>query len=414
MSKRNKRKALMAGLPERRRLRLQAVGWMGDALAEDAGEGVFAFGGIPGEDVSVELVRRQWGHLAGYVTDIHAASPHRVEPVCPYFGECTGCQWQHIAYDHQLILKRERVCTALETIGNMPDAPVSETVPAVHTLGYRNHARFTARRDGSLGFINRITRRFVRIDECRLMHPGINRILSQLQDNCGETTQLSIRYGVNTDDWLIQPALKSESVPVPTGQKYYLESFHEMPFRISSPAFFQVNVPQAERMTRYVRERLGMSGGEVVVDAYAGVGTFAAVMAPDSRKVIAIEESASANQDGRINIQGFNNVELIEDKTENVLGALDQLPDRVILDPPRAGCQPEAIEALIGRPPARVVYVSCDPRALARDLRMLCEGPFSLDEILPIDLFPQTHHIECLATLSRRGPRIPGKGLSGA
>ncbi len=381
-------------------LKLDSMDWLGDTLAEHNGEQIFVFGGIPGEDVQVEVVRRFRGRVAGRVVEVKNASPERVAPVCSYFGACTGCQWQHIHYEHQLKIKRGIVCEALETIAEMPKAVVSAVVPSPQMLGYRNHARFTVRRDGSLGYVNRDTRRFLRIDECLLMHSRINQILSELQDRCGETTQLSIRYGINTDDWLIQPKMRSEDITLETGRKHYEESLNEHHFRVSSPSFFQVNTRQAEQMAQLVQDRLKLSGEELVVDAYAGVGTFAVMMSPFAGKVIAIEESSSANEDARINIEGLPNVELIEAKTEAVLGSLSQAPDVLILDPPRVGCRPDALKALISRPPKQIVYVSCDPRALARDLKILCDGPFQLDEILPVDLFPQTHHVECLATLS--------------
>ncbi len=398
--RRSKLKEQFDGPPEYLDLKLDAMGWLGDTLADHDGEQVFVFGGIPGEEVRVEVVRRDRGRIAARVVEVKIPSPYRVNPVCPYFGDCTGCQWQHILYEHQLEIKRGIVGEALEMIGDMPDAPVLPVVPSPEEFGYRNHARFTARRDGSLGFVNRDTRRFLRIDECLLMHPGINRILSGLQGHCGETTQLSVRYGVNTGEWLIQPAMKSEEIPVKSGQKYYEEALLDRRFRVASPSFFQVNTRQAEKMAQLVQERLSLTGEEFLVDAYAGVGTFAVLLAPFAGKVIAIEESSAANADARINLQGLPNVELMEAKTEAVLGSLAQTPDALILDPSRSGCHPDAIAALIARPPRRIVYVSCDPRALARDLKMLIEGPFTVEEILPVDLFPQTHHIECLATLS--------------
>ncbi len=377
-----------------------AMGWMGETLAEHEGERVLVFGGIPGEEGRVEIFHFNRKRTAARVVEVVNPSPERVEPICPYYGQCTGCQWQHIHYEEQLNIKQRMVCEALKMTGGIPDDLVLPVVPSPQMLGYRNHARFTVRKDGSLGYVNRDTRRFLRIDECLLMCSGINRIISHLQDNCGETTQLSIRYGVNTDDWLIQPSMKAEKIPLKSGQKYYQETLKGHRFRVSSPSFFQVNTLQAERMADLVAHRLGLKGDELVVDAYAGVGTFAVMIAPFVSKVIAIEEAASANEDARINTEGLSNVELIEAKTETVLGDLPQTPDVLILDPPRVGCRPDALEALMAHPPKRIVYVSCDPRALARDLKILCEGPFQLEEILPVDLFPQTHHIECLATLS--------------
>ena len=232
-----------------------------------------------------------------------------------------------------------------------------------------------------------------------LMTPWINRTLDRFQDQCRETTQLSMRYGVNTGEWLIQPTLRSAEVPLATGQTHFSEQLLGHTFRVASPSFFQVNTEQTERLAEMVRDRLRLSGGEVVVDAYAGVGTFAALFAPSSRKVIAIEESTAAVRDAAINTLGLENVVLVGKKTEEALDTLDEEPDAVILDPPRAGCHPAVLEALVRRGPARVVYVSCDPATLARDLDIMVRGGFGLASIEPVDMFPQTHHVECVATL---------------
>ncbi|MFC2059062.1 Maf family nucleotide pyrophosphatase [Chloroflexota bacterium] len=381
-------------------LKLEEMGRLGEAISQHDGAKVFVFGGIPGEEVLAEVVWQKRNRVAARVIEVIAPSSHRVEATCPYFGSCTGCQWQHISYEHQLELKHRMVREAMEQTGGIRDATVSPVVPAPQTLGYRNHARFTVGPEGSLGYVNRQNRRFLRIEQCQLMHPWINQALSQLQDRCGETTQISIRYGVNTGQWLIQPTLREIKVPLASGQKHYEESLHGNCFRVSAASFFQVNTGQAEQMVQLVRDRLALTGQEVVVDAYAGVGTFAVLLAPFASKVIAIEESASAIQNARVNIMGLTNIELAQSKTEALLESLPQVPDALVLDPPRTGCHPEALKAINFRPPKRVVYISCDPWALARDLRVLCHGPFTLEEVLPIDLFPQTHHIECIATLS--------------
>lgn len=386
-------------------LKLDGMGRLGEALARHNGMRVFVFGGIPGEEVLAEVVRQHRNYAAARVVKVIVPSSQRVEAPCPYFGPCTGCQWQHIRYEHQLELKRRTVQEAMERVGGIAEAPVAPVVPAPETLGYRNHARFTVGPGGTLGFVNRESRRLVPIDRCLLMHPWINQALSQLQGRCGETTQLSIRYGINTGQWLLQPALQASGAPLTSGQKHYEEALHNKCFRISASSFFQVNTTQAEQLVQLVRERLALAGEELVVDAYAGVGTFAVLMAPFAHRVIAIEESASAIKDAQINIHGLHNVELAQAKTEELLESLPQAPDALILDPPRTGCHPAALRAILLRPPRRIVYVSCDPRALARDLRVLCRGPFILEEVLPIDLFPQTHHIECIATLSHNPER---------
>ena len=384
-------------------LHLHAWGDLGDTLAHFEESEINVFGGIPGERVQARIIRyrrRRRQHISAIVTDVLEPSPNRITPPCPYFTACTGCQWQHIAYDHQLQLKQDRVRLALAEHPELHSIPVSPTLPSPQMFGYRNHARFTVRDSGMLGFINRLTRRFVKIDDCALMNPWINEALRELQGKAGETTQLSVRYGVNTGDWLIQPTMHNPDIPLPTGQAYYWEQMLDRRLRIASPSFAQVNTPQAEHLATLVAERLQLSGNELLVDAYAGVGTFAVLLADSAHHVIAIEESSAAVKDAAVNTVGIDNLEFIGSKTEDYLDSLTEPPDAVILDPPRVGCHPATLDALIRRKPIRTVYVSCDPDTLARDLAYLVQGDFVIKSVEPMDMFPQTYHTECVATIT--------------
>lgn len=389
---------------ETAQLTLEGWGPLGDTMAQYEGKTVNVFGGIAGEEVIARIVRyrrRRQHYVSGLVTEVLKPSPHRIAPPCPYFSACTGCQWQHIEYSYQLELKQRFVEEQLARYDNLKGISVNPAISSLQQFNYRNHARFTARNSGSLGYINRLTRRFVEIKDCMLMAPWINEALRELQGKCQETTQLSIRYGVNTGEWLIQPTMKNPDINLVTGQTHYAEKVLGHAFRIASPSFAQVNTPQAERMALLVRDRLELDGSELLVDAYAGVGTFAVLLAGSVRRVIAIEESSAAVKDAAANIEGIDNLKYVEGKTEEVLDTLEETPDVVVLDPPRVGCHPDTLDALIRRTPRRVVYVSCDPESLARDLSILVQGGFRVESVEPVDMFPQTHHIECVATLYR-------------
>ena len=399
---------LQLAVGQRIKLTLESWGRLGEAMAHYEGNDVFVLGGIPGEEALVEIVRVRRKYVAASVVEVLKPSPDRKTAPCRYYGECTGCQWQHVEYEAQLAIKKEKVEDALRRVGGLQNLTVLPTIPSPLQFAYRNHARFTVGRGGDLGFVNRETRRFVRIEDCMLMHEGINRLLQELQDRCGETTQLAIRAGRDTGDYLVQPPLKNVDIKIPTGQKHYRESVKGQEFRVASPSFFQVNVDQASRLIDTVRNALALKGREVILDAYAGVGTFAILLAPHARKIYAIEESSAAVGDARDNAAGIANVEFLLGKTEDVLGDLPEPPDVVILDPPRAGCQAGALEGILALNPPRVVYVSCDPETLARDLKALCAGGYSVDHIQPLDMFPQTHHVECVAVLTGKpsGPPL--------
>ncbi|MGD0205978.1 MAG: class I SAM-dependent RNA methyltransferase [Dehalococcoidia bacterium] len=389
------------GEAKKLRLSLTDMAFEGGAIARHDGQVVFAAYGIPGEEAVVEIERRSKDYLMGRVVEVLSPSPHRVEAPCPYFRTCGGCQWQHIDYPFQAELKARIVAEQLRRIGKFEEPPVAATIAAEERWHYRNHARFSVDRQGQLSFVSLLRRRFVRIDHCRIMHPWINGVLERLQGKCAGLHQVAIRYGVRTGQALIHPSLKAIDDSIPSGQTSYEEELLGRRFRISGASFFQVNTRQAEVLIEVVREKLALAHDQLLLDAYAGVGTFAVLLAPYVKTAIAIEESPAAVADAVINQAGIKNIVFYQGKVERVLAEIPGHLDAAILDPPRVGCHPDAIAAVLKRPPARLVYVSCDPATLARDLRALCEGGYRLHEVQPVDMFPQTFHIECVATLVR-------------
>jgi 23S rRNA (uracil1939-C5)-methyltransferase len=388
-------------IQESLRLTLIDMAFQGGAIARHDGQVVFVAYGIPGEEAIVQIERRSKDYLMGRVVEVLSASPHRVEAPCPYFGACGGCQWQHIDYAHQTELKAHIVADQLRRIGKFQEPPVLATIPAVETWNYRNHARFSVgRRHGELGFTTPLRHRFLPIDRCLIMHPWIYDVLERLQGKCtGGLHQVAVRYGVKTGQALIHPSLEEIDPSIPSSQPWYEEELLGKRFRISGASFFQVNTLQAEVLAEVVRQKLALQPNYVLLDAYAGVGTFAVLLAPQVKRVIAVEESSSAVADAVINQAGIDNLTFYEGKVETILPELAERPDAAIIDPPRVGCHPDALAAVLALASARVVYVSCDPATLARDLRTLCDGGYRLVDVQPVDMFPQTYHIEVVATL---------------
>lgn len=362
-------------------------------------------GAIPGENVSVKVVKVYRDRVATLVGEVATPSEHRVEPRCRYFGECSGCQWQHIDYGRQLEVKRAMVEAALQPYETLREIEVGETLPSPSQFGYRNHARFTVGRgeeNGVAGFKNADSRRFVRIDECLIMDDRINETLGKLQGRLDRMTQFSVRVGANTGDVIVQPLLPAEIQDVPSGRQRYVEEVRGAKFQVAASSFFQVNTAQLENIVVEIVSMLGLEGDGTLVDLYCGVGTFARLLSPFAGRVIGIEESASAVADARVNCADVDNVEFIEAKAE--LAAQDLVEagleiNCAIIDPPRIGCHPRALEALRVLSPQRIMMVSCNPTTMSRDLDVLCRSGFKLVSVRPVDMFPQTRHVESLALL---------------
>ena len=373
------------------------------------GRTVFVEYALPGERVIAEITANHPTYLEACAITVLRPSPERVEPPCEYFGRCGGCQLQHAAYPEQLRLKTEIVAEQLRRIGRFEaDEVVALVRPMIgmdDPWGYRNHLRFTVRRDGDVGYMLRGTHRFLRVDYCEIAHPRVNEVLRRVQGNTIVAHQLAVRIGENTGDAMIQPKIDwrpgHRAAHVESGQKTYRESLNGVQYQISGPAFFQVNTRQAERLVAIAVAHVLDANPHVVVDAYAGVGTFAGHLADKVHQVVTIEESAAAGVDAEVNLAQFENVTRITGKVEALLPGMTPEPDVVIIDPPRAGLFPAVIEAILASAARRVVYVSCDPSTLARDLRLFVDGGFVVREVQPVDMFPQTQHIECVVALDR-------------
>ncbi len=372
------------------------------------GRVVFVEFGIPGERVIAEITDSHASYIEATAVLVLEASEDRIAPPCQYFGKCGGCQLQHVAYDRQLELKTEVVRDQLRRIGRFDAAEVEALVKPMLGMGepwgYRNHNRFTVRRDGEIGFMQRGTHRFMRIDECLIAHPRVNEVLQAAQDHTMQARQLSVRVGVNTDDEMVQPHLHWRPGPRPklaSGQSNYTERLNGVDYRVSGPAFFQVNTVQAERLVALVVGHVLAVNARVVVDAYAGVGTFAAQLATSVDQVVTIEESSAAGDDAEVNLRPYNNITRIVGKVEATLPGMTPSPDVVVIDPPRSGLFPGVIDAIIDSAAKCVVYVSCDPGTLARDLRLFVDGGFTIREVQPVDMFPHTQHIESVVVLDR-------------
>jgi 23S rRNA (uracil1939-C5)-methyltransferase len=432
----------MISSDEELELEIERMGIYGEGVARWNNFTIFVEAALPGERVRVRLYEKRSTFARGRILSLLRPSPHRVRPPCRFFGTCGGCQIMHWDISKQLEIKRQRVIDALERIGGI-SVEVMPCEPSPLALGYRNKIQLpvVSRRMG-LYALN--SRDLVEIDSC-LIHcslgeeafQAIRKILALSPDPpLLGLKHILIKTGVYTEQVCIilvtesktpmqklahdivaaMPRIKGivQNVQPRTsntvlgadfytlfGQGWIEERLLGLSFKVSPGSFFQVNSMQAETLYSKVSEFAALQGSEKVLDAYCGVGTLSLILARQAREVVGIEVVPQAIADARDNAErnGISNVDFLCGKAEDLIGKWRGTIDIAVLNPPRKGCEPVFLKQLILLSPRNIVYISCDPATLARDLRFLCSQGYSVERVQPLDMFPQTSHVECLVKL---------------
>ena len=385
-----------------RGIELKQMDLDGGCQASYLGSNLKVFGGIKGEIVDVEVVSKNIDIICNVIKVIRP-DHHRILNKCAHFLECSGCQFQHIEYKKQLEIKKGFIRKTLSSIDNNVEKKIDEVIPSDKKYSYRNHARFSVSKSkeyiGNSGFINRWTRKLVNISKCEIMNEEINLLREQTKGKLDGMSQFSLRVAAKKDSYLIQPAI--EKLNILSGQKYYFENFKNRNVRISSPSFFQVNTEQAEKLGDLISNIASLSGEETIIDAFAGVGTFSLLISKKVKKIYAIESSQSSIEDAKVNLKNITNVKLIQNEVENLTeDSFEEKVDIAILDPSRKGVHLNALNWVSKLLPSQIIYVSCNIESLKNDLSILKEN-YEINKIIPIDMFPQTKHVECLVNLTR-------------
>jgi 23S rRNA (uracil1939-C5)-methyltransferase len=436
----------------------------GEGVGRVDGYVVFVRGGIPGDRLRVRLDQARSRFGRGTIEAIEEPSPHRVEAPCPYFGRCGGCRLQHVDYQAQLAFKFKQVVDSLERIGGLETVEVRPILAAEHTYGYRNKMEFTvARARGRPGLTVGLheAERYdsvLDVERCLLQSDRMNAQLDEARRFFGESGLtawdqdsgegllrfLMLREGYRTGETMVNVVTSSPAVSelaplaerlgalVPRttsvvmnvnpkkasvaigveehllgGRDHIRESLGGIEFQVSANSFFQTNTAQAERLFALVLDAAGLSGGETVLDLYAGTGAISLQLAPRCRHVYGVELAQAAVTDAARNAAANDiaNCTFLAGEVRFVLPQLIAQGVRaevVVADPPRAGFHPKALRALAQLAPERIVYVSCNPATLARDLGELVRAGYRVEWVQPVDMFPHTPHIEAVARLARR------------
>lgn len=396
----------------------------GAAVARHEGQVVFVPYALPDERVQVDIPPSTKRWVEGTLVAIVEPSAVRVTPPCPHFGagKCGGCQWQYADYPAQLHYKTEVVRDQFQRIGGMDSPSVLPCIGMANPWHYRNHIQLRVGQKG-LGFVSEDHAGIYPIDSCEIANEVIAPLIPRLANApLKGISRLALRGSTRTGERMVivegegahrlLPSIPEDCAVVvrePKGKVYPLRGnpvFHEEAagrhWQIHANAFFQVNTVQAEQLLATVRTFLGtLKGDEQLIDGYAGAGFFGLSLAAEVGQVWLIESHPAAVESARFHAQTLPNVSILHGKTENVLTEWGNrpAPDMVVIDPPRAGCDPAVLESLGKVQVPIIIYVSCDPSTQARDIRRLRDFGYLLDVVQPVDLFPHSYHIESVARL---------------
>lgn len=390
----------------------------GNFLSRLNGKAVFVPFTLPGELVKISPLVEQKNYTIAELTEVSTPSPNRILPVCPVYGSCGGCHYQHVDPKTQKEIKTAIFTEQLTKIGKLVEPRVLPILSNDAVLGYRNNIQFTPNEKGKLAFVGREPDYpLVEVQNCPIAAPGLNKVASTLEfDPDMMIDRVSIREGSDgimvilgselielpeiavEGDYSVVHVTEDDSVVI-AGNDHILIDVLERSFKVSAGSFFQVNTAMAEVMVKTVLDAADIRPTDTVFDVYCGVGLFSAFIAPLATKLICIEESPSACEDFVVNLDQFDNVELYEADAGEALPNIDQKADVVIIDPPRAGIDKKVLDRIVELSPRKIVYVSCDPSTLARDVSRFTAAGYHLEYAQPLDMFPNTYHIEAVALM---------------
>lgn len=416
------------------------------------GVAVFVEQALPGERVEARIRKCKKHYAVADLCRVIVPHPDRVLPDCANYGRCGGCAFRHLSYEAELELKRQIVVQALQRVGGI-DFPVPLPMAAPVVNGYRNRASFHIAPKPTLqmGFFQKNSHSICQIEQCLLLHPALTQVWQTLialapvhREFFHGLREIVLRVNSSGQQLcLIFVADRAAAVPEDLlhslteaspgalsvwqntgkaqysiygrtwqhvlGPEYFEEQLDELCLQLSPASFCQVNHAQTRVLYQLVLDYAGLSGGEAVLDLYSGVGSIALFLAPHCRSVLGVESYAPAVADATANAQRNNIANsqfyCADAKDLQMLLADTQFqPDVVILDPPRAGCDTAVLDAVLQLAVKRVVYVSCDPATLARDLRRFSAEGYAIEKVQPVDMFSRTQHVETVVLLSKLGP----------
>lgn len=388
---------------------------------------------IPGERLIARPVETDERHIIAEGVTLLDASADRVYPVCPHFGpgRCGRCQWQHIGYEAQIMLKQDILADQLGRLGGFSDrdieAALRPTIPSPEQWGYNYHMTFSVTGDLRLAFpgsgqtFGLQDKSLFPIEVCHILHPDLFDLFEQLDLDLNGIKRVKLQMGSDGDRMIVLSLAQDEApeleIDLPASVNVLLPDNEPMnligdshsrytvsgrSFRVTAGSSFRANLVQMPALVETVTSLLDLNGSKTMLDLYAGVGVFSAFTAPNAALVTLVESYPPAVTDADENLQDFENVDVIEGSVEEVLETLDMAYDAAIVDPPSRGLSKDVIDGLVATQAARIVYVADDPATLSRDAKRLVQQGYRLAAAQPIDSAPQTYYLDTVALFVRR------------
>lgn len=413
-----------------------------------------------GEHINYKIIKVKKNFAIGKLMEIKKASETRVLPPCDYYNKCGGCQLQHLSYEAQLEMKRNQVVNLFHRKGKMSHVTIHPTIGMDHPWFYRNKSQIPVGGEAQhveMGYYRQRSHDIINMEKCLIQYHAQNGIMVLLRDllnqfdivpyhemsHKGLVRHVVIRKGYHSDEIMVTivingtelpyareiidtlvtafPQIKSIKININKektnvimgaksktlyGEDTISDTLGELQFKINDKSFYQINVLQTEKLYRTAVMYAGLTGKEIVLDAYCGIGTIALSMAHQAQHVFGVEVVPEAIEDAQRNAQlnHFMNTTFVAGSAEKVILEWQKQgirPDVVTVDPPRKGCDTTFIETLNQLEPAKIVYVSCNPSTQLRDIQLLL-NKYELVEITPVDMFPHTTHVETVALLTRK------------
>ena len=441
---------------------IDGMGHDGQGVGRVEGFTVFVLHALPGDKLKIKILKVKKTYAYGKLIDIIKPSAHRVNPVCPSFFKCGGCQLQHLVYSEQLKLKKQQIIDNIQRIGKLEDVVIRDVIGMTKPERYRNKAQFpvgigSGSKDIAIGFYAPRSHNIVEIESCYIQHEMNDDVIKRVKDwmrkyhitpydevtGKGLVRHIFTRVGLKSGEVMVVLITNGTKIPhkddliknicgisdhivsivqnintkrtnvilgeqniVLWGKDSIIDYIGDVKFRISPMSFYQVNPVQTEVLYNKALEYAGLTGNETVFDIYCGIGTISLFLAKKAKKVIGVEIVPEAIEDAKQNaeLNYIENTEFYVKAAEEVvpeLYAKGYKADVVVVDPPRKGCDEALLDTIIKMQVEKIVYVSCNPSTLARDLRYLEDGGYKTMEVQPVDMFPHTAHVKTVVWMSR-------------